>query len=182
MNILMIIFTAGFSAICQMNLYVYYAAGMGVLLLFTSSIFLYSIYTIWGLIQGIDHAYSNERLILVKGISFFTYALLMLAGYSMLVYIASSHAVETRRSYLNLLKFSYLYFLVSIICNLFTSYTVFLMLYTVVRTAGRDVNIELRDSILGRRIPQIVFIQNLRLLKKAVEENRDELAHDALKR
>ena len=93
MNILMMIFTAGFSAICQMNLYVYYAAGMGVLLLFTSSIFLYAIYTIWDMIQGINHAYPNERLIMVKGISFFTYTVLMLVGYGMLIFIASSHAV-----------------------------------------------------------------------------------------
>ena len=169
MNILMVIFTAGFSAICQMNLYIYYAAGMGVLLLFTSFVFLYAIYTIWDLIQGIGHAYPNERFILVKGIIFFTYTVLMLVGYGMLIYIASSRAVETRKSYLNLLKFSCLYFLISITCNLFTSYTVFFMLYMLVKITGREANFELKDTILGRKIPQVVYINNLRLLKSAVE-------------
>ena len=40
----------------------------------------------------------------------------------------------------------------------------------------------MKDSILGRRVPQFVYINNLRLLKKSVEREKDKLAHDALKR
>ena len=83
---------------------------------------------------------------------------------------------------MNLLKFSYLYFMVSIACNLFTCYIVILMLYVVVSLTSKEANMDMKDTILGRRVPQIVYINNLRLLKKSVEREKDKLAHDALKR
>ena len=181
-HVLMIIATAGLSIACQLNLYKYYAIGMAGLLLAASMVYLYATYTIWDMIQGLDHAYPKERLIHVKVISFFTYTVIMLSGYGMLLFIAMSGNVETQESYLNLLKFSYLYFMVSITCNLFTCYIVILMLYIIVQITSKEVNTELKDTILGRRVPQIVYINNLRLLKKSVEREKDKLAHDALKR
>ena len=105
---------------------------MAGLLLAASMVYLYATYTIWDMIQGLDHAYPKERLIHVKVISFFTYTVIMISGYGMLLFIAMSGNVETQESYLNLLKFSYLYFMVSITCNLFTCYIVILMLYIIV--------------------------------------------------
>ena len=119
---------------------------------------------------------------LFLGISFFTYTVFMLSGYGMLIYISSSTGVETRRSYLNLLKFSYLYFLVSIICNLLTNFTVVVMLYVVLKLTSKELNADLKDTVLGRRIPQVPYLNNLRLLKQAVESDRGQLATDALKR
>ena len=72
--------------------------------------------------------------------------------------------------------------MVSITCNLFTCYIVMLMLYIIVQITSNEVNTDLKDTILGRRVPQIVYINNLRLLKKSVEREKDKLAHDALKR
>ena len=57
MHIIMIVATAGLSIVCQLNLYCYYAVGMGILLLFTSIVYLYAVYTIWDMIQGLGHAY-----------------------------------------------------------------------------------------------------------------------------
>ena len=72
--------------------------------------------------------------------------------------------------------------MVSIACNLFTCYIVILMLYVVVSLTSKEANMDMKDTILGRRVPQIVYINNLRLLKKSVEREKDKLAHDALKR
>ena len=90
---------------------------------------------------------------LFLGISFFTYTVFMLSGYGMLIYISSSTGVETRKSYLNLLKFSYLYFLISIICNLLTNYSTFIMLYVILKLTSREINADIKDTVLGRKIP-----------------------------
>ena len=130
-----------------------YAGGMIVLHVVACSILLYSIYKIWHTIQCISHSHYNERLVLFLGISFFTYTVFMLSGYGMLIYISSSTGVETRKSYLNLLKFSYLYFLISIICNLLTNYSTFIMLYFILKLTSREINADIKDTVLGRKIP-----------------------------
>ena len=89
MNIVVIIFTAMLSIVCQLSLYSYYAVGMSILLLFTSFLLLWAIYTIWDKLQGLEHTYVNEKLIHVKVISFFTYTVIMILGYGMLLFIAS---------------------------------------------------------------------------------------------
>ena len=95
-HIFMIIGTAGLSIACQLNMYKYYAIGMALLLAITSMVYLYAIYSIWDMIQGLDHAYPRERLIHLKVISFFTYCVIMLSGYGMLLFIALSNNVETQ--------------------------------------------------------------------------------------
>ena len=153
LSVVVMILTAIISVLCQMNQFVIYAAGMISLHLIACSILMFAVYKIWHTIQCISHSYHNERLILFLGISFFTYTLFMLSGYGMLIYISSSSGVDTRRSYLNLLKFSYLYFLVSIICNLLTNYSVVFMLYIILRITSKDLNADIKDPVLGRKIP-----------------------------
>ena len=72
--------------------------------------------------------------------------------------------------------------MVSIVCNLFTFYIVYFMLYITMMITQKQTSCELKDTILGRKIPKIVYINNLTLFKNAVEKDRDKLAHDALKR
>lgn len=57
-----------------------------------------------------------------------------------------------------------------------------LMLYIIVKISSKTNNVEIKDTILGRKVPQIVFTNNMRLLKNAIESEKDKLAHDALKR
>ena len=54
--------------------------------------------------------------------------------------------------------------------NVFEIYMNLFLLYLVVSFAKENKTTETKDPILGRKVPNIVFLQNQRLLKELVKE------------
>ena len=68
----------------------------------------------------------------------------------------------------------------------FEVYMDMFLLYLVVRFAKENKNAEVKDSILGRNVPCVVFIMNKRILEQAMQDQteldqqkRDTLVHQA---
>ena len=65
-----------------------------------------------------------------------------------------------------MLKIFYCYELIYIIIMLFTIYMDLFLLYLILRFTKRSQKGTERDSVLGREVPSILFIQNQQLLKE----------------
>ena len=71
------------------------------------------------------------------------------------------------------IKYRLAYSSFSITSHIFDMYVTIFMLWLITTFARESVNAETRDGILDKKVPNLVFIMNQRLMKQAVRDHAE---------
>ena len=150
-----------------------YLALLSIMFLFTFGILFFSVVRIRKTIKSIAYAFPNEKLIKIHFCNFPTWTVLVLADTALAYSLLRMGDVDQFSSDDAKLTYAKLYFWDGVVTNIqvvFAFWMELFLLYLIWRSTNDNVTERygVKDLILGRKVPVIVFIKNKSLLQKIV--------------
>ena len=150
-----------------------YLTLLSIMFLFTFGILFFSVLRIRRTIKSIAYAFPNEKLISVHFFNFPTWTVLVLADTALSWTVIRMGDVDKFSSVDAELTYAKLYFWDGVVTNIqviFAFWMELFLLYLIWRSTNDNVTERygVKDLILGRKVPVIVFIKNKSLLQKIV--------------
>lgn len=158
------------------NYAILYQVGAAAVLLFSGFVLIYSVFSIRKMIRRIEHALPNERLVILHMVNFLLFILFELFLMSLSFASATMNQIDTPEEQLTLLKLEFAGTSVGLFNTVYSTYMEIFLLYLIMVFTRERQNLEMTDTVLGKKVPSIVFIQNQKLLKDTI---KNELTNDA---